>query len=269
MATKRLLGSAVTSELAATESFVAYWQHEGERYFAAGHYDWMAAQTPPGFVLEVGCGLGFSTVALLRSGRRLLAIERSEPIVDLARQKVAAELARLAASDPVSAAAETRACCVCAEAGKPDPALEATLATFAPQTLTCWLYGLADDYASQQTSTNTGNERLAAQQRIALWAATLPSLNSLHFVDRSVLPWQARRIAAEVYLRSLQDHVAAATGFVVDAASIVLRKAELRSASQAREMSQLRQLNQRLGGVTPVFMSAVLRRDASAAAGSG
>ena len=54
---------------ATVAGFVGYWQAEGEAYARAGDYAWMASLVPGRRVLEIGCGPGFGTRALVeRSG---------------------------------------------------------------------------------------------------------------------------------------------------------------------------------------------------------
>jgi len=46
------------------KDFLSYWQNEGESYAKRGDYDWMASLIPGKRILEIGCGVGFGTLAL-------------------------------------------------------------------------------------------------------------------------------------------------------------------------------------------------------------
>ena len=105
--------------------FLGYWQEEGASYARRGDYDWMATQLGGQRVLEIGCGSGFGTQALLARGLAVLAIDTLPECLAATRQRVGAEGALLIEAD------------VSALAPGPRSAIEA----FAPDTVVCWLMG--------------------------------------------------------------------------------------------------------------------------------
>ena len=82
--------------------FMAYWEAEGLAYVRRGDYDWMAALVPGKRVLEIGCGVGFSTAALLRRGLAVLAVDSLVECLDATRQR-AMTLADIAATASANA----------------------------------------------------------------------------------------------------------------------------------------------------------------------
>ena len=50
---------------ATVAEFIAYWEGEGQAYVRRGDYAWMAGLVPGQRVLEIGCGIGFGTQALV------------------------------------------------------------------------------------------------------------------------------------------------------------------------------------------------------------
>ena len=60
---------------ATVSDFVDYWRNEGEAYARRGDYAWMAGLVPGRRVLEIGCGLGFGTAALVARGLAVLALD--------------------------------------------------------------------------------------------------------------------------------------------------------------------------------------------------
>jgi 2-polyprenyl-3-methyl-5-hydroxy-6-metoxy-1,4-benzoquinol methylase len=77
-------GVAMTPSQYATE-----WERSAAAFSSAGHYKWMSKQLGKSErVIEVGCGSGASTEALLNDGRYVLAIESNRHCADLALQRL-------------------------------------------------------------------------------------------------------------------------------------------------------------------------------------
>ncbi|PWB31409.1 hypothetical protein DCO48_17260 [Pseudomonas sp. SDI] len=54
------------------------WRHNANAHHAQGHYDWMAAQVAGHpRTLEIGCGVGHSTLALLKNGHQVVCVEEN------------------------------------------------------------------------------------------------------------------------------------------------------------------------------------------------
>jgi hypothetical protein len=61
------------------------WQESAEAFFSASHYNWMSEQLGDAKrVIEVGCGSGASTEALVRTGRQVLVIESNQHCAEIA-----------------------------------------------------------------------------------------------------------------------------------------------------------------------------------------
>lgn len=104
--------------------FIAYWEDEGLTYARHGDYDWMASLVPGSRVLEIGCGLGFATQALVARGLSVMAIDTLPECLALTRQRVGDAVTLLQAD--VEAL---------------DEAQRATIERFAPDCVVCWLMG--------------------------------------------------------------------------------------------------------------------------------
>lgn len=65
------------------------WQQSAEAFSSAGHYNWMNEQLGDAKrVLEVGCGSGASTEALVTTGRQVLVIESNQACAEIANQRL-------------------------------------------------------------------------------------------------------------------------------------------------------------------------------------
>jgi protein-L-isoaspartate O-methyltransferase len=68
---------------------MAYWEAEGQAYVRRGDYEWMAALVPGKRVLEIGCGVGFGTQALVSRGLAVLSIDSLGECLAATRQRLA------------------------------------------------------------------------------------------------------------------------------------------------------------------------------------
>ena len=168
--------------------FLGYWETEGAAYVRHGDYDWMAALVPGKRVLEIGCGLGFGTQALAARGLAVLAVDTLAECLAASEQRTAGQGVSFLQAD-VSHLDET---------------LRQTINNFAPDCVVCWLMGAPADTtgATQQD----GGQAVAAyresiHRKIAELAASLPSVKTLHLVDRTAIPWQAKDIGRDTLVR--------------------------------------------------------------------
>jgi len=93
-------GKAMTSLQYAQE-----WQQSAEAFFSASHYNWMSEQLGDAKkVIEVGCGCGASTEALVRAGRQVLVIESNQHCAEIAYGRLNSKgiAAELISSDRLS-----------------------------------------------------------------------------------------------------------------------------------------------------------------------
>ena len=74
---------------ATVADFIGYWEAEGQAYVRRGDYEWMASLVPGKRVLEIGCGVGFATQALVRRGLTVLSIDSLPECLEITRQRLA------------------------------------------------------------------------------------------------------------------------------------------------------------------------------------
>ena len=164
--------------------FLGYWADEGERYAQSGDYEWMAGLVPGQRVLEIGCGLGFGSEALLRRGLNVLAVDALDECLQATRERVGAMPVELLQADVSGLDAEQR------------KAIE----DFAPDTVVCWLMG-APAETTGAAAGDAGKAVVAYREQVhravAELAAALPTVRWLHLVDRTAIPWQAKDIGRD------------------------------------------------------------------------
>ncbi len=197
------------SQQTSLQDFLDYWQEEGARYARQGDYAWMAAQLAASRVLEIGCGPGFGTAALFNAGKAVLALENIPECV--AKAQIEAPGAQFLAADvcDLSVAAETE------------------IAAFAPTAVVCWLMGAPATQTGAQAG-DSGRAVVAYREKIhravAELAARLPSVQQLHFVDRTVIHWQAKETGRSVLARYHLEKTLAGLPFTTDVRQALYRK---------------------------------------------
>ncbi|HMT78836.1 MAG TPA: methyltransferase domain-containing protein [Azonexus sp.] len=169
---------------ATVAEFIGYWEDEGQAYVRHGDYAWMASLVPGLRILEIGCGVGFSTQALARRGLKILSIDSLEDCLEMTRQRIADQDVTLMRAEIAALTTDQRA------------AIEA----FAPDTIVCWLMGAPAD-TTGAVPTDAGRAVIAYREKIhrlvAELAAGLPTVQALHLVDRTAIPWQAKDIGRD------------------------------------------------------------------------
>ena len=226
--------------------FLAYWQHEGEAYVRHGDYDWMAGLVPGRRVLEVGCGVGYATQALLKRGLQVLAVDSLAECLAATRQRVgdANDLDLLQAELPALSAEARQA-----------------IERFAPQTVVCWLMGAPATTTGAQAGDGGGAVaayREKIHRAVAELAAGLPSVQALHLVDRTAIPWQAKDIGRETLLRYHQGKTLLDLPFAADRLHALYRKL----GESVVDIAHARRLNPSLKSVVPVLASLLAKRKA-------
>ena len=169
---------------ATVAEFIGYWENEGQAYVRRGDYDWMAALVPGRRVLEIGCGVGFATQALARRGLAVLSIDLLSECLELTRQRVEGGDVTLMQADLTALTNEQRA----------------TIDSFAPDTVVCWLMG-APAETTGAVAADGGRAVIAYREKlhrlVAELAASLPTVQALNFIDRTAIPWQAKDIGRD------------------------------------------------------------------------
>lgn len=164
--------------------FLAYWEDEGEAYFRRGDYAWMAAQVAGLRVLEIGCGPGFGTAALIQAGCRVLVLDTLDECLAAARQRCG--------DAPLEA--------LQADVGDLSAPARQQIMDFSPEAVVCWLMGAPAETTGATAS--DGGKAVAAYREgvhraVAELAASLPEAALLHLVDRTAIPWQAKDIGRD------------------------------------------------------------------------
>jgi SAM-dependent methyltransferase len=169
-------------------AFLAYWATEGDNYMRHGDYAWMAELVPGRRVLEIGCGLGFGTDALVARGLSVLAVDSLSECLPFTAERVSQGDLTLLQADICVLTAEQRR----------------VIEQFAPDCVVCWLMGAPPDVTGAVGS--DGGQSVAAYREkihraVAELAAALPSVKHLHLVDRTAIPWQAKDIGRDTLVR--------------------------------------------------------------------
>ena len=226
-----------------TGEFLAYWENEGARYLQRGDYAWMAGLLTARRVLEIGCGPGFSTQALLAGGREVLVLEALP-------ECLAAMRARLGAAAPAALTAEIAAL---------DAAQRQAIADFAPQAVVCWLMG-APAEVSGAAAGDGGAAVVAYRERIhravAELAAELPTVAALHFVDRTLISWQAKDLGRDTLAGYHAGKTLAGLPFAASRRNALYRRLD----EQSPELERLRRSHPAMKDAVPVLASLLAER---------
>lgn len=228
---------------ATVAEFIGYWETEGQAYVRRGDYDWMAALIPGKRVLEIGCGVGFATQALVRNGLKVFSIDSLAECLDLTRRRVEGGDVQLMQADLTALTDEQ---CASIEA-------------FAPDTVACWLMG-APAETTGAVATDGGRAVIAYREKlhrlVAELAASLPTVQALHFVDRTAIPWQAKDIGRDTLLSYHGGKTLLDLPFVAVRANALYRKLGDDTVNNA----QMRKPHPSLKGVVPTLASLLVER---------
>lgn len=176
------------------------WQQSAKALFSASHYSWMSEQLGDAKrVIEVGCGSGASTEALVTAGRQVLVIESNQYCAEIAKERLRSkgiatepilvgQLSDLSpwvgadvkflVEDVLSAELEQRLPCSWFDA------------------IVCWMTGSNPEHIGiaigraymQFDGSEMPTYRLKVQERCyELGALTLRSNGIVHFVDRATI----------------------------------------------------------------------------------
>ncbi len=144
------------------KAYIKSWGINSEGHLAQGHYSWMAERVK-GFprTLEIGCGVGHSTLALLQQGHTVVCVEENPQCIAATRKRLADEgfcVEVIARETPVSLdenayrliyseipEAPEADCLLIEGDALNDPALEAWLERQPKfDAVACWLLGTHD-----------------------------------------------------------------------------------------------------------------------------
>jgi SAM-dependent methyltransferase len=228
---------------ATVAEFIGYWENEGQAYVRRGDYDWMASLVPGKRVLEIGCGVGFATQALARRGLTVLSIDSLADCLALTRQRIKSANVRLMQADLSALTEDQRT------------AIEA----FSPDSVVCWLMGAPAETTGAATN-DAGRAVIAYREKIhrlvAELAASLPTVKTLHIIDRTAIPWQAKDIGRDTLVNYHGGKTLLDLPFVAVRANALYRKLGDDTVSNA----QIRNTHPSLKGVVPTLASLLVER---------
>lgn len=228
---------------ATVAEFIGYWEGEGQAYVRRGDYDWMAALVPGQRILEIGCGVGFATQALAKRGLTVLSIDALPECIEATRQRVVEGNVTLMLTELTALTDEQRA----------------DIEAFAPDTVVCWLMG-APAETTGALPTDAGRAVIAYREKIhrlvAELAASLPSVQALHFVDRTAIPWQAKDIGRDTLVNYHGGKTLLGLPFDAGRAHALYRKL----GDDTVNSGQNRKIHPSLKGVVPTLASLLAER---------
>lgn len=228
---------------ATVAEFIGYWEDEGQAYVRHGDYAWMASLVPGLRILEIGCGVGFSTQALARRGLKILSIDSLEACLAMTRQRIADLDVTVMRAEIAALTADQRA------------AIEA----FAPDTIVCWLMGAPAD-TTGAVPTDAGRAVIAYREKIhrlvAELAAGLPTVQALHLVDRTAIPWQAKDVGRDTLVSYHGGKTLRDLPLVAERAHALYRKL----GDDAMNSAPFKKSHPSLKGVVPTLASLLAKR---------
>lgn len=228
---------------ATLQEFLDYWANEGETYVRHGDYDWMASLVPGQRVLEIGCGLGFGTAALIQAGKTVLALDTLADCLQATAARPGTQGVVLLQADLATLS---------------DDQLQA-IRVFDPEAVVCWLMGAPAELTGARA--HDGGQAVAAyreriHRHVAELAASLPGVRHLHLVDRTAIPWQAKDIGRETLVRYHLGKTLLNLPFTARREQALYRKL----GSSVVEMAQFRKLPPAMKSVVPTLASLLAER---------
>ena len=223
--------------------FLGYWETEGAAYVRHGDYDWMASLVPGKRVLEIGCGLGFGTQALAARGLAVLAVDTLEECLAASQQRTTGQGVSYLLAD-ISQLSETQ---------------RQTISSFEADCVVCWLMGAPAD-TTGATLPDGGKAvavyRETVHRKIAELAASLPTVYTLHLVDRTAIPWQAKDIGRDTLVRYHAGKTLLDLPFGAEKRNALYRKL----GDNVVDMAAMRRPHPALKSVVPTLASLLVER---------
>lgn len=222
------------------EATLVRWRDESAALARSGVYSWLIERVPGTRVLEIGCGFGASTSALMKAGKSVFALDNRMDCLEATRAQVPEAIYGLA------------------DVHHYDDRLLEDLNQFAPDAVVCWLAGAPADALPRDVPEAYAvmQHRLVLQQAVVRLAGRLDSVQTVHLADRTAFAWKMKDTGRQTMVRMLTSAVLVDTSFSVAEADVQFRKLEgvlNTSAAQA------------LPGFVPVIGEATLKRRHNAA----
>ncbi|WP_219097858.1 bifunctional 2-polyprenyl-6-hydroxyphenol methylase/3-demethylubiquinol 3-O-methyltransferase UbiG [Pseudomonas sp. UMAB-40] len=186
--------------------YAANWAVEASSFAKHGDYAWMASFLPKRQpVLEIGCGSGASTLALIQAGHPVVSVEQNEHMAEAAydlllSQGISVKRHTLDDLTPEGLATEHQAHIVLGDVF--DVGISSRLPADYFNAMTCWLIGSTPAFVNATLAEHAGEPEnwdpadyrwLIHQRCVALSKEILKAKSSLHFVDRAgISSWASK-----------------------------------------------------------------------------
>lgn len=192
---------------------LARWSSESADLKRQGAYDWLCQRINPSVtrVLEIGCGFGISTEALMRHGKSVFALDNRMDCLEAARKRAPEAIYGLA------------------DIGQIHEMLLADLNEYAPQAMVLWIAGAPADALPHNVPAHYAvmQYRLAFQKAALALATQVCSIVSVHLADRTALPWHMKDSGRQTMAQMLQTSVIGDAPFALSLSDVQFRKLAL------------------------------------------
>lgn len=229
--------AALNESLDAT---LARWRAESAALERAGAYDWLTARIDAQRVLEIGCGFGASTAALVRGGKSVFALDSRIDCLEATQARVPDVLLGVA------------------DIHQYDERLLADLRAFEPRAVVCWLAGAPADALPRDVPAAYAvmQHRLLMQHAVVQMAAKLDTVDTIHLADRTAFPWKMKDAGRKTMSGMLTAAVIGNAPFALADADVQFRKIDTRADGSARG----KLMDAGLAGVVTVIGEATIKR---------
>jgi hypothetical protein len=225
------LGIPMTAERYANE-----WEQTSAEFSSAAHYAWMAEQLGSAQrVLELGCGVGYGTLAMAALGKRIVAIDSNLHCITAAQGKllnkgVSAEFVVLEPGIEADLSTAPGVALLQADLFSDNWLISFSVGSF--DAIVCWMMGTHPEHISQHISAPVqefnGSEmalyRKMVQQRVyGIGTRLLTTSGFVHLVDRAKIGSWADKDEMRQALAEEQAKLAG-SGYLVSKHDCILRK---------------------------------------------
>lgn len=219
------------------ESTLTRWRAESASLDRLGVYDWLTSRVDAECVLEIGCGFGLSTAALVRGGKRVFALDIRRDCLEATQALVPGVTLGMA------------------DVNHYDERLLADLQAFGPRAVVCWLAGGPADALPRDVPAAYAvmQHRLQLQNAVVRMATKLVSVQTVHLADRTAFPWKMKDAGRKTMSGMIVAAVIAEAPFVLDESDVQFRKIESTVGLNG-------QRGNAPAGVVPVIGEATIKR---------
>lgn len=226
--------AALSEPLSAT---LERWNVESTALERSGIYEWLAGRVQGRRTLEIGCGFGVSTAALLKAGKQIFALDNRMDCLEASQKR---------APEAVYGVADVHYY---------DERLLDDLRQFAPDAVVCWLAGApAASLPRDVPAVHAVMQyRLNLQQAVVRLAACLDSVRTVHLADRTAFPWKMRDAGRQTLAQMMTAAVIVDAPFTLESKDVQFRKLPDIKTMNASGMGALQ-------GIVPLIGEATLKR---------